>query len=87
MKIKTVWRGVIMDHFYNKAKEYMDNNQIDEAIKCYEEAAKLNHVPAIKALIEIYSEGEKYNLTEILYWKEKLADLDDYDAIVFLAKH
>lgn len=76
-----------MEKLYNKALEYMNNNQIDEAIECYKELANSNHILSIKALLEIYGKGKYYNLTEILYWKEKLAELDDYDAILYLAKY
>lgn len=76
-----------MEEFYNKAKECMDNNEIDEAITYYEEAAYNNHIASIKALIEIYSKGINYNHTRLIYWKDKLAELGDYDAILYLAKY
>jgi hypothetical protein len=74
-----------MEVLYQEAIDKLNKGDIS-GIKTLEELGEANHIPAIKHLIKIYSQGTHYNLSKRVYWNVKHADLGDFESQKFVAE-
>ena len=75
-----------MDLLYKEAIDKLNKGD-SSGINDLEQLGNLDHIPSIKHLVKIYSEGRYYNFDKKKYWVTKYADLWNFESQKFLGEY